>query len=439
MAEIFIEGGAPLVGNVTVSGSKYSALNLICASVFTNEDVILDNVPKTGIVGECLAVFQSLGGHFEWIGNNKLLLNSSKIDKFEITKEVGGDCGSSLLFAGPLLYRFGRANLPKVNIRLLPSILFAWKSLGVNVEEYKDTYYLSLVGETAVSNINFKAPSHLGTISAIFVALFRCQSLTISNASEQSELDDLLEFCAEMGVDIERIEPKKIRVKLSTLFRGVRMEIQPDKDEAVAFAIAALLTHGNVVIGKVNRTVMIPFVNLLNKLGARFEFDDGYLKVWRNEEQLVPLHLTIAPTPGITPHWHPLICLLLSQVQGESSILDGVNITGFNYTKDLNRMGAKIDVTKPSTKNIAVNITDERYNLATSEEPEIFAKITGFTKLRANRLHLSDFKGGPVLVVAALCADGRSEITDPEVIDYYMEQFFDKLKSLGAKVWKRQA
>jgi UDP-N-acetylglucosamine 1-carboxyvinyltransferase len=184
---------------------------------------------------------------------------------------------------------------------------------------------------------------------------------------------------------------------------------------------------------------MIPFVNFLNKVGARFEFDDTSLKVWRNEERLESVQLTVAHTPGFLSTWSSLAVLLLSQVAGDSTVADTVNLNSFDYTKDLNRMGAKIEVVTPSQAGTPLVITDERFDPETSAEPETVARISGATKLHATKLNMANFNAGPVLALACLCADGKSELYNYEVIEKYMEQFFDKLKALGAHIWKRQA
>jgi UDP-N-acetylglucosamine 1-carboxyvinyltransferase len=438
---LIIEGGHPLVGTVTVSGSKNSALKIIPLALFSNEDVIIDNVPKIENILADIEVAHSIGATVEWVGNNRLLINGSKIDSYQIPYEIGCRQRTSLLFGGPLLFRFGKASIPKFKpVGYKPGPinrhLDVWRSLGINVEE--DDKYINLTSENmAASNINFKVASHMATDNAIISSLFVPGETTISNASEESEIEDLIACANLMGGTVQRTDPKTIKVTGSTIFKGFRFEVQPDKTEAATFAAAAILTKGNVEIKGVRRAEFIPFANFLSRIGARFEFIDGGIKVWRHDEQPIPVQLNISPTPGFIPDWQPLATLMLTQAEGESLVHDTVYFNRFSYITDLNRMGAEIELIKPSSVNLPSVISDDSYDLEKQGEAETVAKITGPRKLKGERLQILDFKYGAVLVLAALSADGKSEIIGIENIEEYFENFVSKLQLLGAKIWSQ--
>jgi len=182
---------------------------------------------------------------------------------------------------------------------------------------------------------------------------------------------------------------------------------------------------------------LIPLVNFLNKIKANFEISDNELKVWRNEEELLPTHVDISPTPGFVPDWQSLATVLLTQASGESIVHDTVYTNRFDYVVDLNRMGAKIEKIKPTQLELIPVISDDSYDFETKGEPESALRIEGPTKLKGAKLNIVSFINGAVLVLAALCAEGKSEIIGVENIEKYFSGFIDKLKSLGANIWEQ--
>lgn len=438
---LIIEGGHPLVGTVTISGAKNSILKIIPLALYSNEDVVIDNVPKIANVLADIEVARSVGATVEWVGNNRLLINGSKVNSYQIPYEIGSHQRTALLFSGPLLFRFGKASIPKFKPASykpgpINRHLEMWKSLGITVEE--DDKYINLTSDNiSAGNINFKVPSHMATDNAIISSLFLPGETVINNACEECEIEDLIECADLMGGSVERTDPKTIKVTGSTIFKGFRFEIQSDKTEAATFAAAAILTKGNIEIKGVDRNVFIPFANFLSRIGARFEFIDGGIKVWRHEEQPLPIQLNVSATPGFVADWQSLATLVLTQAEGESLIHDTVYHNRFSYITDLNRMGAEIELVKPSSVNLAAVISDDSYDLEKLGEPETVAKITGPKKLKGEKLQILDFKYGAVLVLAALSAEGKSEIIGVENIEEYFENFVGKLQLLGAKIWSQ--
>jgi len=426
MSTVIIEGGSPLLGTVQVSGTRNSALKLMAAAMFSNDDVILQNVPKIDVVEDDIKMIRILGGRADWAGAGRVILNGSDITSYEVPLETGSKYRTSLLMAPPLLFRFGKASIPKYKTRLsvprpVNRILEVWKSLGITIEEDEDYYFISSANASS-GHVNFKIPSHMSTDVLIMTAAFLPGETEINNASEESEIDDLIDLMNAMGGNVVRSEPRLIKVNGVNIFKGASVEVQPDKTEAVVFSIAALITKGNVVIKNINRNIMVPLVNFLTKIGARYEFEQNSIKIWRHDEELQAMNLTIAPTPGFVPDWQSAATLLLTQCNGTSYIHDTVYTDRFGYTKDLNRMGAKIELLRPSEAGISYVISDDTYDVDRLGEPYTVAKIT-------------DFRYGTVHVLAALAAEGRSEIEGSDILDCYIENFMLKLKNLGAKIW----
>jgi len=437
MSTINIEGGTPLIGTVNISGSTNSAIKLIYAAMFSNEDVILDNVPKVGMVENDLEVVRSVGAKAEWVSGGRLLLNGSGIDSYKISPELGSKYRTSYLFAGALLYRFGKAQFPKINEETLKygsvnRFFETWKSLGITIEEDKDFYLLTAENLTG-GHVSFKNPTHLGTDNAILSSLFMSGETIISNASQEPEIDDHISFLKTIGANVERIEPTKIKVVGSNIFKGGSFRVCTDKVEAVFFAAAALLTGGNILIKGAEKESLAAFINYLLKIGARFEFSGSELKVWKTDEELNAEKITIAPYPGLIPEWQSILTLVATKSNGESLIHDTVYPDRFEYVQDLNRMGAHIELVKPSEAGLSSVVSSDVYD-EKQGEPATIAKVLGPVKLKATRLNIETARYGPVLVLAALIAEGKSEIFDSEKVENGFENFYEKLKNLGAKI-----
>ncbi len=434
---IYIEGKIPLRGSVALSGAKNSAIKLIFASMFCNEDVILDNVPRIESILIDLEIIKSIGGKAEWIGKNRLLLNGANINTYEIPYELGAKYRTAFLLVGPLLYKFGKAQIPQTTGAFFrPSpinrIIATWQSLGFDIKQDEQWIYISSNNPKA-TEISFKTTSHTGTENAIMSSLFLDGETIINNASEEPEIEDLLHFAHSMGATCERIEPRKIRIVGTNVFHGTTYEIQPDKYEAAALATAALLTKGNIAIMGINKLPLVPFVNFLTKIKANFDMQYSELRVW-DSNNLDATNVTVAPSPGFVPDWQPLATLILSKAMGTSFIHDTVYTNRFGYVKDLNRMGTDIELMKPSSQNIVPVISDDSYDYENDGEPLTLAKVVGPCKLTGAKFHIIDPRYANTLVLAGLGAEGKTEINGYVSAFEETENFFDKLISLGAKI-----
>ena len=442
MPGIIIEGGSPLMGSVVVSGSKNSVLKLIPAAMFSNEDVVLSNVPRIKSVFDDLEVIKSIGGKADWVGQNTLILNGSQVNSYEVPQEIGSKCRTTILLAGPLLFRFGKTFIPKYKQASFQAgpinrFLDTWKTLGFTVEEDENYYRLSSDNPTN-ANITFRTSSHMATDNSILSSVFVPGETIISNASEECEIDDLVGLLKAMGANIDRIEPRKLRLVGGSMFKGAKFEVCPDKSEVATFAAAAVVTRGNISLKGVKKDAVVQFINFLNKIGVKFEFSKDELRVWRHNEELQPSQVEVSATPGFVPDWQSIATLVLTQAVGESTVHDTVYTDRFGYTVDLNRMGAKIEVVTPGEVGLVPVISDDSYDFEKNGPPKTVAKIIGPSKLRGERLTISDFRYGAVLILAALCAEGKSEIIGVEHVEEYFESFMNKLKALGAKIWEQQ-
>lgn len=438
MSIVQVEGGNPLQGTVKLSGAKNSALKLIAAALFANEDVVLENVPRMGNVENDLEIVTALGGKFEWLGPNKLLINGAGVNTYEIPFDLGSKYRTAALYAAALIFRFGKAVLPipggcKIGYRPMNRWVDTWEALGIEVTN-DDKYFYLEAQKLKHATINFKTNTHMGTDNAILYSMFIPGVTTILNAAEEPEVDDLINLVNLMGADVKRSDSRKISVGGQHSFSGANFRVMYDRNEAVTFAVAALLTKGNIEIKGVDRSNLLAFTNVLSKMGVKFEMSENEMRVWRADEVLEPVDITTAPAPGFMTDWQPLITLLLTQADGIGNVHDTVYWDRFEYTKDLNRMGAKIEMKKPSDIGIKPVVSEDTYDWDKMGEPATIAQVHGPTRLRGAKLNMPDLRAGATLAIAALAAEGKSELIGYENVTRGYENFTSKLNSLGAEI-----
>ncbi|MEK7595192.1 MAG: UDP-N-acetylglucosamine 1-carboxyvinyltransferase [Patescibacteria group bacterium] len=434
-----IEGGEPLIGRVRVSGSKNSALKLIAGALFSNEDVVLENVPRVSSILSDLEVLKSLGVSFSWEALGKLKINAKDLNLSEIPLESNSRYRTLALLTGPLLYRFGRARIPKPRSELFLTSpinrwLETWDSLGFSILESTNFYDIESKRSQS-SEINFKLNTVMGTENAILSSVFIPGTTTINNAAAEPEVDDLVAFLNALGGNVKRVEERKIIINGMATFEGTKYTVMPDRSEVVALSIAALLTNGDLEIQGSTSSDLLPFVRKLEAVKANFEFKGDVLRIWKHKNDVLEaVTVETSPFPGFTTDWQPLMTVLLTQAKGTSFIHETIYTDRLLYTKDLNRMGAKITLLKPSEVGLQPVISEDSYDFEKLGEPFTVAKIEGSTPLRRERINVSDPRFSIALILASLCANGVSEVHSFEAVNDLFENFSEKLKALGAKI-----
>jgi UDP-N-acetylglucosamine 1-carboxyvinyltransferase len=416
---IQIEGGIPLVGEVKLSGSKTLALKLIYASLLSGENCILDNVPRIKYIEEDLAFLQRLGVSFSWLGQHKLLLNSSGMSNLETAEDIGENFITALLAVPALIHKFGKTLVikptsPRIKQQRLADIITVLGLLGLDVEDRTVVY--SIIAKTMTgSEILLPDSSRFLTELAIMACIFIPGESVILNSSHDNEIDDLIAFCCAMGAQAIRLDTGDISITGVNVLKSVEYELPFDRDEAVFFATCGLLTKGNVNLFPVERYRLLPFLNWISKIGGNYELSATDLRVWESGSGLKNISgLKIAPFPDITTDWQPFTVLIGSIAEGDTQIIEHPNAGNLNYIPELNRMGAKISF-QETTVDLSIN-------------------IIGGRRLKGERLLVSDPRVAPVLWCAALVASGKSELLGYNLVGDYFEDLSNKLLSLGAMI-----
>ena len=438
MSFLKIEGSAPLSGSVEISGSVSCSLRMLYAACYSSDDVVIENVSNVPIFDLQIRLLQDLGVKVQWLTDTKITVNASGINKYEVSKDLGELTRGSLLISGPLLYRFRKAVIPKLSQTLQinrPSnrLVETWTKLGIDVKETDSHYELDST-DIHSAEINFRSPTQSGTDHAIITSTFVKGDTIINSASEEPETDDLILFVNSLGGNVQRIEPSVIKVTGVESFKSGYGRVPSSKNELVMYATAAILTKGNLIIQNMQKNYIAPFSNLLNNLNVNFDFNQNTMRVWDTENQLVPQRIEFSNFPKLIQDWYGPICLILTNCNGESLVHNPSQPQAPEFIRDLTRMGADVEVLRPSDVGFSSHVIHDAYDIKKQGEPLSVLKIVGPKKLRGERIDVSDYFYPEVMVLAALGAEGRSEISGYEKAEKRFKNFYTNLARLGAKI-----
>lgn len=438
MSSLKIEGNVPLSGSVEVLGSVSSATRMIYAACYSSEDVVLDNVPKVKVIEEQLAVLESIGVTYSWLTDTKLVLNAGGINTHEVKKPENFNSRTIYLISGPLLYRFRKAVIPKIDQKIeynrpLNRLIETWKKFNISVEESDDFYQLD-ASSVKNSEISFKSRTQMGTDHAIITSCFIKGESVVNTASEEVETDDLINFINDLGGNIQRVSPDVIKITGVESFKGGHYVVPCSKNDIVLYSTAALITKGNVLINNVKKDYVTPFSYFLSKIGASFDFNQDTMRVWYSNQDLEPQRAEITYYPGLIHDWYGFILLILMNARGTSYLHNTSFPEPFESIQDLNRMGADIDLLKPSQADFVPLMTSDYYDIKEKGEPSSVVKIEGPCRLKGSKIDISGYLYGEILVLASLFAEGKSEIFGFENAEMRFKNLYKNLTKIGAKI-----
>lgn len=435
MAKFVIQGGKPLKGAVRVGGAKNASFKLMIASLLAQGESRLLNISRISDVITTREVIRALGGGVESPGKGTIFINPDKIKTYKIPQKFGYKSRASIMFAGPLLSRFGQAFLPfpggdPIGRRPIERHIWGLKALGAKVKHTNNFIHLSCRHLKGI-RYRFDKNTHTGTETLIMAAVRAKGTTILENAALEPEVDDLIEFLNEMGAKIKRLSNRKIKIEGVTKLKGVIHKTIPDRNEIVSYACATLGTKGDVIIENAEEKHLQAFLKKVRQAGGRFETGCYGIRFWY-EKPLKATDITTAPHPGFMTDWQPLWTTLMTQAKGESKIIERIYEYRLGFTQDLEKMGAKIELLNPK-------VTDPKtfYNFNLKDDrPEYFhgAKVSGPTLLKGMDLVVPDIRAGATLTLAALIAQGKSTLSGIEHIDRGYEDLDSRLRELGANI-----
>ncbi len=425
MSKFIIEKSIGMSGEIMVSGNKNEILPCIAATCLTDQDVILKNVPCIRDVDTMLAIFESIGGHFEWRGEHELLLNAAKLSSAKLPADLMAKLRASIVLAGPLLARFGEVFIPKaggdkIGTRQIDTHLKAFEKLGAIYTVQSDgilitapngllpiAFMLDEQGVTPTENV-LMAAALLDGVSEIYFAA--CEP----------HVQGLCHMLNAMGASIEGIGTNKLRIKGSKILRGVEHTIGHDFNEAASFLCLGVATDSDITLTNVECEHYGMIALVFEKLGVIFERDYPNKKIILKRGQSKKIQnysdgkiskITDMPWPGFSPDLMSTAIVLATQCRGEIYFQDWMYDGRMYFIDSLNAMGAKIVFCDPHR-----------------------VMTIGSTPLFAQKLVSPDIRAGMALVIAGLCADGTTEIDNIEHIDRGYERLEQKLQKIGARI-----
>ncbi|GHV69199.1 UDP-N-acetylglucosamine 1-carboxyvinyltransferase [Spirochaetia bacterium] len=421
MDQYLIEGGHPIRGRIRASGNKNAALPCIAAALLTDEPVILRNIPDIEDVQVMLEVYRSFGGETAPLGPNAWRLSLSNIKTSEIPREQAKKIRASILFAGPLLARTGKAVLPPpggdvIGRRRLDTHFLALTELGAAVE-INHSFSFS-ASHLRGADIFLDEASVTATENAIMAAVLATGETILTNAAGEPHVQDLCRMLCSMGAEISGLGSNILTIKGVKKLRGCDFEIGADFMEVGSFIGLAAATRGELFIEGPQIRDLRPAKIAFGKLGIVWEHegttvhvpDKQTLEVNSDLGGMIP-KIDDAPWPGFPPDLTSIITVVATQVNGTVLVHEKMFESRMFFVDKLIAMGARIVLCDPHR-----------------------AVISGPTKLAGSELHSPDVRAGMAMVIAAMCAEGKSIIHNVYQIERGYEHLVTRLSSLGAKI-----
>ena len=421
MYKYVIEGGLPIHGRVTASGNKNAALPCIAAAILTEEDVTLGNIPDIEDVHVMLSILVELGCRVDREGPNTWRINASGLNGSEISSAMSGKIRASILLAGPLLARTGTVTLPPpggdvIGRRRLDTHFLALEGLGATVE-VNHSFHLAasrLVG----AELFLDEASVTATENAIMAAVFAEGDTRIENAASEPHVQDLCRMLNGMGARITGIGSNILSIRGVRTLGGTAFDIGADFMEVGSFIGLAAATRGEVTIERANPGQLKMTRIAFNKLGIDWETDGDTIHVGSNQlltvqpdmGGMIP-KIDDSPWPGFPPDLTSIVTVLATQVDGTILIHEKMFESRMFFVDKLIGMGARIVLCDPHR-----------------------AVVSGPATLTGSHLTSPDVRAGMAMVIAALCAQGRSEIGNVYQIERGYEHLTRRLSSLGARI-----
>jgi UDP-N-acetylglucosamine 1-carboxyvinyltransferase len=412
MDRLFVNGGTRLAGSVHVSGAKNSALKLMAAALLAPGRSVVRNVPRIRDCSVMAEMLQHFGVEVT-LRDGVAELDATHVDVAEAPEELARQMRASIVVLGPLLARCGRARLSipggdNIGARTIDLHIRGLEKLGATIR-FEHGFWLADADELRGAAITLDYPSVTATENLMFAAVRANGTTVIDNAAREPEVTDVASYLASMGARIEGAGSSTIEIEGVRSFNPAEHTSVPDRIEAGTWAVAAAMTQGDVTIENARPDHMKLFLEKLTEAGADVSVGEAGLRV-RGPSRTRAVDFVALPYPGIATDLQPILMALLCTANGTSIATENVFESRFLYIDELCRMGA--------------DIRTEGHH----------AVIRGVERLSAAPVRALDIRAGAAMVVAALAADGVTEIVDIHHVDRGYEDFEEKLTSLGAEV-----
>lgn len=414
MEKLIIHGPTPLKGEVSISGAKNSAVAILPATLLINGICTINNLPSISDVKLSCKILEGLGAKIKWINKNSIEIDTRNITNTTAPLDLTSKFRASYYLLGSMLGRKKEitVGLPggcKLGARPIDQHIKGFESLGAKIKIMSGNIKASaknLIG----TNIYLDIVSVGATINIMLASVLAKGTTTIDNAAKEPHIVDVANFLNTMGADIRGAGTDTIKINgVETLKGNKSYSIVSDQIEAGTFMLAAIATKGDLII-KNCITEHLEFITAkILEIGGNVDMDGDKLRVWCDKRPTKSIIKTL-PYPGFPTDLQPQMGVVLSLADGTSIINENIWESRFQYTTELNKMGAQIIVQGKS------------------------AIFEGVEKLYGASLYSSDLRAGAALIIAGTAAYGTSEVYNIEHIDRGYENIEEKFRKIGANI-----
>jgi UDP-N-acetylglucosamine 1-carboxyvinyltransferase len=422
MEKFIIEGGQPLSGTIVPAGNTNAALPVLAAALLTREEVVLRNIPRIRDVEAQLNLLRALGADVEWREDNVVAICADAVTETAVDTALAEKIRASFLLAGPLLARFGRAVMPPpggdvIGRRRLDPHLDAFRALGATVSSNR-VYDIAAPDGLRACDFFMDEPSVMATENALMAAALTPGSTVIHNAASEPHVQDLARLLLAMGARIEGIGSNVIVVHGQEELGGADYAIGPDYIEIGSFIALAACTGGELRIKDAQPDDLRMTRLAFERLGCRIDIDGDDVVVpagqelrVRDDEGDAVSKIEDGPWPAFPADLTSIALAMATQADGMVLIHEKMFENRLFFVDKLVSMGARVIVCDPHR-----------------------AVVSGPSRLHGERMESPDIRAGMAMLIAALCADGTSEIGNVRQIDRGYERIEERLRSLGARI-----
>ena len=426
MNKFIIEGGRPLNGTVTPGGNKNAALKLLPACLLTDQPVVLHNIPDIRDVHATIDILMDLGVEISDLGSGSWKVVAENINKTALDGRLAGRTRGSIVFSGPMLARFGQVTLPLpggdvIGGRPLDTHVHALESLGVEVSFHeRGVFHMKADPVQAGGYILLAEASVTATENTIMATVLTSGETIIDNAASEPHVQDLCRMLNQMGAKIEGIGTNRLMIQGVDKLSGTEFRIGSDFMEVGSFIGAAAVTGGTIRIKNADPQDLGMIRLVYQKLGVEWEVDGQDIVVPKDQKLCIEQALggripqiKPMPWPGFPADLMSIAVVIATQAEGSVLLHDWMYESRFFFVDNLSFMGASIVLCDPHR-----------------------VIIQGNSRLYANPYGVPspDIRAGMAMLLAALCADGKSVIRNIQQIDRGYEKIETKLQQLGAQI-----
>jgi len=414
MDSILIQGGQALHGSVEASGAKNAALPLLAAAIIADGPVVYNRIPHLQDISTMLTLLALQGAQVELDDKGRVRLDTTGADNPRAPYELVKTMRASALVLGPLLARFGRAevSLPggcAIGDRPINMHLKGLEAMGAVIEVQQGNVVATAAKGLRGARIVFDTVTVTGTENLMMAAALAKGETLLENAAREPEVVNLADALRSMGADIEGDGTAHVRVRGVDRLTGADITTIPDRIEAGTYLAAGLMTGGDVTVTNIDPVMLDAFLARTADTGATIETGDAYIRC-QAPERLRPVNLSTAPHPGFPTDLQAQFMAMMCVAEGSSVISENIFENRFMHVQELHRMGADIHI----NGNTAV--------------------VTGVDHLTGAPVMATDLRASACLMLAALAARGESQISRVYHIDRGYERIEEKMRKLGANI-----